>query len=246
MKDLRLIMGMPIIVEVADPTVSQFDVDDIFDYFDYVDHKFSTYKDDSEVSLLNAGKLSPEEYSDDLRLVLTLAAVTKQETNGFFDIYHQGKCDPSGIVKGWSIFNAAKLLEQKGFKNFYVDAGGDIQANGLNPDGVPWRVGIRHPFQQSAVVKVLAISNLGVATSGTYLRGQHIYNPREPDEPLTDIVSLTVIGPDVYEADRMATAAFAMGRAGLKFIAGLTGLEGYQIDKGGQATMTEGFEKFCV
>lgn len=246
MKDLRLIMGMPIIVEVVDPTVSQFDLDDIFDYFDYVDHKFSTYKDDSEVSLMNAGKLPPAEYSDDLRLVLTLAAVTKQETNGFFDIYHNGKCDPSGIVKGWSIFNAAKLLETKGFKNFYVDAGGDIQANGLNQAGEPWRVGIRHPFQQNALVKVLAISNLGVATSGTYLRGQHIYNPQQPDKPLTDIVSLTVIGPDVYEADRMATAAFAMGREGLKFIAGLSGFEGYLIDKDGQATMTDGFNEFVV
>jgi thiamine biosynthesis lipoprotein len=246
MKDLRLIMGMPIIVEVADAAASQFDLEDIFDYFNYVDKKFSTYKPESEISLINAGKLQPADYSDDMRLIFTLAAETNQETGGYFDIYHNGKCDPSGIVKGWSIFNAAKLLEAKGFSNFYVDAGGDIQAAGHNAAGAKWRVGIRHPFQQSEIVKVLAISNLGVATSGTYLRGQHIYNPKAPAEPLTEIVSLTVIGPDVYEADRMATAAFAMGRKGIDFIEGLAGFEGYQIDKDGQATMTSGFEKFCV
>ncbi len=55
------------------------------------------------------------------------------------------------------------------------------------------------------------------------------------------MVSLTVIGPNVYEADRFATAAFAMGKNGIAFIEQLQGFEGYQIDGAGIATMTSGF-----
>ena len=71
----------------------------------------------------------------------------------------------------------------------------------------------------------------GVATSGTYIRGLHIYNPRGGNEPVSDIVSLTVIGPNIHDADRFATAAFAMGAAGINFIEQLPGYEGYIIDK---------------
>ncbi len=86
----------------------------------------------------------------------------------------------------------------------------------------------------------------GVATSGTYVRGQHIYDPHDRTRPLTEIVGLTVVGPDILEADRFATAAFAMGRDGIVFIESMPGLEGYAIDKNGRATLTSGFGDFCV
>jgi thiamine biosynthesis lipoprotein len=63
---------------------------------------------------------------------------------------------------------------------------------------------------------------------------------------LSEIVGLTVIGADVLEADRFATAAFAMGRDGIVFIEETPGLEGYAIDNAGRATFTSGFGAFCV
>ena len=84
----------------------------------------------------------------------------------------------------------------------------------------------------------------GIATSGTYVRGRHIYDPHRPALQITDIVSLTVIGSDVLEADRFATAAFAMGKAGLYFIEELPCLEGYVVDSNGIATQTSGFRAF--
>ena len=125
-----------------------------------------------------------------------------------------------------------------------MDAGGDIKACGKNSQGEKWRVGIRNPFKMDEIDKVLSVTDCGVATSGTYVRGQHIYNPKNSDDALTDILSLTVIGPDVYEADRFATAAFAMGRSGIDFIEVLPGFEGYMIDKDKQATYTTGFARF--
>jgi len=80
------------------------------------------------------------------------------------------------------------------------------------------------------------------ATSGTAARGQHIYNPHQPQQAIEDIASITVVGPDIYEADRFATAAFAMGRSGIMFIEQLPGFEGYLIDANAVATMTSGFD----
>ena len=244
MKDTKLIMGMPITVETVD-AVKTAVLSDIFDYFTAVDNRYSTYKKDSEISLINNG-LPKNKFSDEMRTVLELCEQTKQATNGYFDISHNGKLDPSGLVKGWAIQKAAERLLGHGLTNFYIEAGGDIQAHGRNADNLPWLTGIRNPFNTAELIKTIAITSEGVATSGTYIRGQHIYNPLEPDKPLNDIESLTVIGPNIYEADRFATAAFAMGSSGIGFIESMADLEGYMVDTNQIATYTSGFEKYVV
>jgi thiamine biosynthesis lipoprotein len=245
MKETRLLMGMPITVEAPDPHVTASDLEVVFSYLIYVDETFSTYKETSEVSRLNRGALREDEYSEDLREVLALSEETRRATGGYFNIWRDGMCDPSGIVKGWALRNAALILEVRGYRNYYLDAGGDLQLAGMK-DGAPWRVGIRNPFNRAEHVKALTLTDRGVATSGTAIRGQHIYNPYHADQPITEIVSMTVIGPDVYEADRFATAAFAMGRMGVAFVEGLDGFEGYMIDAQGIATYTSGFERYVL
>jgi len=239
-------MGMPITLEVIDQSATDNLFDDVFAYFEYVDEKFSTYKYNSEISRINRGELSLEESSPDMKTIFELAEQTLLETNGYFNIEHGGLYDPSGVVKGWAIFNAAKILRQSEVKDFYVEAGGDIQMSGMNHQGQKWRVGIRNPFNLDEIVKVLSVTDCGVATSGTYVRGQHIYNPLEEGQLITDVLSLTVIGSDIYEADRFATAAFAMGKSGIDFIESLVGFEGYMIDKDKMATFTTGFEKWVL
>lgn len=236
-------MGMTITVEIVDTTVTQKDIDNIFDWFISVDQKFSTYKTDSEISKINRGEIQPEQYSKEMKEVFILAEATKQESHGYFDIVHNNSIDPSGIVKGWAIQKAANMLEQKGYNNFYVDAGGDIQVKGNNAKGETWTIGIKNPFNQKEIVKVIHLSNSAIATSGTYIRGKHIYNPLK-NAVIEDIVSMSVIGEHIVDADRFATAAFAMGKKGIQFIEELPGFEGYMIDTKGIATFTSGFETY--
>jgi thiamine biosynthesis lipoprotein len=247
MKQTRDIMGMPITVEISGPAATEDAFNKVFSYFTYVDEKFSTYKDTSEISKINRGELPWEEISRDMQMVFRLSRETKQTTDGYFDILTpQGTYDPSGLVKGWAIFQAALILKQEGFNKFFIEAGGDIQAQSSNVGNAPWTVGIKNPFNSTEVVKILQIKNEGVATSGTYIRGQHIYNPLRENQIITDIVSLTVIGPNIYEADRFATAAFAMNKDGINFIERMPRLEGYMIDKDGIATMTSGFGEYVA
>jgi thiamine biosynthesis lipoprotein len=249
MKQTRILMGMPITVLIVDPQATVEIFNEVFNYFTHIDEKFSTYKTTSEISAINAGTLALADASEEMQLVFTMCEETKQQTGGYFDIKNpSGKLDPSGIVKGWAIWNAAKLLEKNGFANFYIDAGGDIQPHGHNADGTRWAIGIKNPFDQNENVKVVYIGGgeEGVATSGTYIRGNHIYNPRSGNKPVSNIVSLTVIGPNIHDADRFATAAFAMGADGIQFIESLPGYEGYMIDKDKIATMTTGFGKYTT
>ncbi len=243
MKQTKIIMGMPITVEITDSKYTTL-LADTFAFFREVDNRYSTYKDDSEITQVNNG-MPRSDWSDEMKTIMQLCEETKQATNGYFDIRHDGKLDPSGLIKGWSIWEAAKRLKKRGVKNFYIEAGGDIQAQGNNESNEPWTVGIRNPFNSDEIIKVLHVKNKGVATSGTYIRGQHIYNPHLPQDELHDVQSLTVIADNIYEADRFATAAFAMGQDGIAFVEQQEGLEGYMVDDAGTATFTSGFKEYA-
>lgn len=246
MIETRTMMGMTVTVEIVDNNATQKEIEKVYDYLTTVDEKFSTYKESSEISEINRGDIKIEDASAEMKEVFALSEGTKLATNGYFDIRRpDGKYDPSGMVKGWAIKKSADILDKAGFKNFYVDVGGDIELRGKNVEGERWSVGIKNPLNQKEIVKVVYLSDRGMATSGTYIRGQHIYNPHKSG-PLTDVLSLSVIGPDIYEADRFATAAFAMGREGIYFIEGVSGLEGYMIDNKGIGTATTGFEKYTI
>lgn len=245
MREMRVIMGMPITVEVLDDDM-QTALADTFAYFQAVDERFSTYKDDSEIMRINRSEIPETDWSDEMKEVFALAKKTNQATHGYFDIQRPGGIiDPSGVVKGWAIQRAAENLRAHGHRHFFIDAGGDVQSNGHNARGEPWTIGICNPFEKSQIIKTIYPQGFGVATSGTYVRGKHIYNPLTGSSP-EGLVSLTVIGPDVLQADLYATAAFAMGEGGIDFIEQLPDFEGYAIDEQRMATLTSGFEKYTI
>lgn len=243
MKKTELIMGMPITINVPElRAISQ--LNQVFDYFRHVDDQFSPYKKTSQLAKLN-DQQNKDKLSKEMIEVLELCEQTKKITSGYFDINYKGHIDTSGLVKGWAINNAAKMLKQMGYNNFFVEAGGDIQAEGLNEDQLPWQIGIRNPFDIDQIVKVMAITNKGVATSGNYIRGDHIYNPLT-GKNIQGIASLTIVGPNIFEADRFATAVFAMGKKGIYFIDALPFFEAYLINDQGVATLTKGFEEYVA
>jgi thiamine biosynthesis lipoprotein len=245
MRETRILMGMPISVDVGGAPNGEL-IDAVFGYFAQIDQRFSTYRDDSEIAAINRGDVPVVDWSGEMMEVLAIAEQTKSETAGYFDVRKpDGSLDPSGIVKGWAIRNAAGILQRAGVSDFFIEAGGDIQSCGKNASGHEWSVGIRNPFNADEIVKVVYPRGRGVATSGSYVRGQHIYNPHGIGSPIEDIVGLTVIGADVLEADRFATAAFAMGRDGILFLERTPGLEGYLVDSNRRATPTSGFGAFC-
>lgn len=239
------VMGMPVTVHVADGLVTDAVLEEVFDEFALLDRVFSPFLPDSAVSRINRGELSPDGAGTLVQQALQLCRMHETATNGYFSAWAGGRLDPSGLVKGWAIDRACAILDRHGFERFFVDAGGDVQTRGMNERGERWRIGIRHPVERDKVVRVVLACGLAVATSGTYEKGDHIVDPHTGNPP-SDLLSLTVTGPDILQADVFATAAFAMGKAGLDFIEGLPGYEGFAIDLDLRGSRTPGFDALCA
>ncbi len=70
MKQLQLLMGMPITAEILDASAIEADIASVFVYFRSIDDTFSTCKEKSEISNINRGELAEEEYSDAVKTIL--------------------------------------------------------------------------------------------------------------------------------------------------------------------------------
>lgn len=220
LRRVEQIMGTAISLDLADDlpaAVLHALAEETFGWLREVDARFSTYRADSEVCRVDRGELRPAEASADLRAVLARCADLWRETGGSFDAYATGRLDPSGYVKGWSAQVASDRLVAAGAPNHCLNAGGDVRVRGLCATGTPWRIGIRHPWDPTATCLVLAGTDLAVATSGSYERGHHVVDPHR-GVPAGGLRSVTVVGPDLGVADAYATAAMAMGAAGVGWL----------------------------
>lgn len=116
--------------------------------------------------------------------------------------------DLGAVAKGLAIDMAARELQP--FTDFSINAGGDLYLGGSNPEGAPWRIGIRHPRDDRELIASLQVSNQAVCTSGDYERGRHILDPRTHSQA-NSVASATVVAPGAMLADALATAAFVLG-----------------------------------
>jgi thiamine biosynthesis lipoprotein len=236
-------MGTAVSVHLADllpgPVLRRL-ADEVCAWLHLVDERFSTYREESEISRLGRGTLALDDCSADVRAVLEECAELWRSTDGYFDVYAPGRLDPSGYVKGWAVQVASDRLLAEGVANHSLNAGGDVRVRGGPAPGERWRIGIRHPWQADRVSQVVTGSDLAVATSGTYERGFHVINPRL-GTPARGLVSVTVVGQDLGLADAYATAAVAMGEAGLDWLARLDGYECAAITEDGRSFRSAGF-----
>jgi thiamine biosynthesis lipoprotein len=239
------VMGTMVSIDVRDATLPAGLLDSVADWLHEVDARFSPYRVDSEISRIAEGRLHEAGAHPDVRAILRFADDLAVRSSGAFDVRtwrSDGRLDPSGIVKGWSIQVAADRMTEAGLGDFAINAGGDIVARGGPLPGIPWRVGIRHPDLAERVAAVLTVTDAAVATSGAYERGPHIVDPRTGRSPTT-LRSVTVIGPDLMRADAFATAGFVMGPYALDWVARQPGYGAYVIDGDDRVTWTPGLER---
>jgi FAD:protein FMN transferase len=180
-------------------------LDEVFAWFHRVERTFSPFRRDSAVSRWR--EVRPGEAPALLEEVLDRCSELYPATDGWFDAWPdgpEGRVDPSGYVKGWSVDVAGALLAGAGTTDWCLAAGGDVKVAGAGLEGRPWRIGIQHPTEKLAVAAVLQGSPLAVATSGAYERGAHIRGRQG-----SSLLSVTVAGPRLGTADALATALFA-------------------------------------
>ncbi len=153
--------------------------------------------------------------------------------------------DVGGFAKGYAVDLSIEALRRIGINNAIVNAGGDLRAIG-NKNGVPWRIGIRHPRKPGVLASVDVEGDESVFTSGDYeryfdYRGErfhHIIDPRT-GKPAQGTSSVTVIHTDAITADAAATALLIAGPTQWVDIAKKMGITQVMlVDTEGQIYMT--------
>ena len=132
--------------------------------------------------------------------------------------------DCSAIAKGYGTDVVAKFLRSRGVKNFMVEIGGEIVTCGVNPDRLPWKVGVIKPDDDSLSVShelqtILNVTDIAMATSGNYRnfyyqggkKYAHTIDPKTGYPVQHNILSATVLAKTCAMADAYATSFMVMG-----------------------------------
>ena len=137
--------------------------------------------------------------------------------------------DCSAIAKGYGSDVVARFLQQQGVKNFMVEIGGEVVTSGVNPQRLPWRIGVTKPTDDSLSIKgeiqsVLNVTDMAMATSGNYRnfyykggkKYAHTIDPKTGYPVQHSLLSATVLAKDCATADAYATSFMVLGIDGAK------------------------------
>lgn len=129
--------------------------------------------------------------------------------------------DLCGIAKGHALDRMAEVLTTRGLNAFLLEAGGEVLARGLHPNGRQWQAAIETPYANPrAFQRIVKLDGMALATSGDAVNGgqegdisfSHIINPHT-ELPITNgVASVSVIADTAMEADALTTALMVMGR----------------------------------
>lgn len=129
---------------------------------------------------------------------------------------------------------------------FLVDAGGDIWAEGLGPDGRGWQVGLAGPGDPDHAMLSLRVANRAVCTSGRgrrawLINGQsvhHLIDPRTGRPADAALWSVTVVGRDPAWAEVWSKALFVSGASGGAALAEARGLAAIFVRADGRVAVS--------
>ena len=132
--------------------------------------------------------------------------------------------DCSAIAKGYGTDVVARLMDEKGVKNYLVEIGGEVVTRGISEKRVPWKIGVTKPTDDTLHVgnelqTVLNVTDKAMATSGNYRnfyykggrKYAHTINPKTGRPVQHNILSATVLCNQCAKADAYATAFMVMG-----------------------------------
>ena len=159
--------------------------------------------------------------------------------------------DCGAIAKGYGVDRVARLLRDRGVRNFMVEIGGEVVTKGRNPQTArPWQIGVSRPDEtrqgEGEVQTVLSLENAALATSGNYhnfyirdgRKYAHTIDPRTGRPVQHSLLSATVMAHDCATADAYATAFMVMGLdSAMQVVKGTKGLKAYFIYADGQGRL---------
>lgn len=131
--------------------------------------------------------------------------------------------EPAALVKGAAIDEAGEVLSTYA-ASWMINASGDVRTHGSYKNK-KWHVGIQHPLQRDLLIDVVAIQDEALATSGTYVvqkkvHGKPWHHEIDPKtgNPVSGILSLSVIAPTAKQADILSSIAILKGDTAARYL----------------------------
>jgi len=156
--------------------------------------------------------------------------------------------DFSSLAKGYAVDLGADALDDAGVAQYMLEIGGEVRVRGLSPRGDTWRIAVESPLAETrgAVQAALAVTDVGIATSGDYRnffehegrRYSHLINPLTGYPIQHDLVSVTVVHGSAMMADAWATALTVMGSTQALAVAEQRDLAVYLLRRSGNQLET--------
>ena len=166
-----------------------------------------------------------------LKLGESYAEITKAGVN----------LDLGGIAKGYAAEEVKKVVQEYDVEHAFVNLGGNVLVIGDKVDGSPWKIGIQDPRAgRGNVMAVIDAVDLTIVTSGNYERYfkedgklyHHILDPQTGYPADNNLLSVSIISKNSFDADALSTAVYVMGlEKGMEFIESMENIDVMFITK---------------
>jgi thiamine biosynthesis lipoprotein len=160
--------------------------------------------------------------------------------------------DLGAIGKGYAGDRCMAIVKRNQIESGVINLGGNVCVRGKKPDGSPWKVGIRHPREENALIGFVEVADKHVVTSGDYerffndeegIRRHHILNTVSGYPTDSGLISVTVVSENGTIADALATSLFAMGRKSCScLLSRFPGSEALLVDERLEVYITRGLK----
>ncbi|MCI9305232.1 MAG: FAD:protein FMN transferase [Lachnospiraceae bacterium] len=172
-------------------------------------------------------------------------------SNHTIELENSMMLDLGAISKGYIADRIKEYLVEQGVKSAIIDLGGNVLCIGSRPDGTPFQIGIRQPFEDtSTAAATLSVTDQSVVTSGIYERCftqddvlyHHLLNPKTGYPCDNELASVTIVSDHSVDGDALSTCCFLMGtEQGMKLINSLTDVQAVFITREGDLLYSDGF-----
>jgi thiamine biosynthesis lipoprotein len=184
-----------------------------------------------------------------LEKVLVDIIIDKEQQTVFLKLDGM-KLGMGGIGQGYIADKIKALLLSKGCVAGLVNVSGDISTWGQQPDGKPWKVGIKNPMNKNKIFATFPLEDTAVETSGSYekyvtfngIRYSHIIDTRT-GYPATGLISVSVFAKTTELADALATGVFVLGKeVGMDLVNQLPGIGCIMVDEEGKVITSKNID----
>ncbi len=141
------------------------------------------------------------------------------DEGGYISLLNGAQLDLGAIAKGAIADALASSFSRLDVDSAVINLGGNVLAHGVRPDGKPFTIGIRSPWDENALLGTIELSDLSMVTSGVLERGfeyggryyHHLLDPKTGYPAETGLASVSVVSESSTKADALSTALFVLG-----------------------------------